>query len=191
MTKRAAATEATRSRIVDATRALHIEQGVARTSWDDIARRAGVGVGTVYRHFPSLDELVPACGRVSMANVALPGPDEIRATFEPIEDAASRVERLVGEVFAIYERGSADIYPTRHEAHVHPSLAEAGREVEAGLGRLVDVALEPLDVPEPERRLVRAMVDLDTWQALRNQGLGAQEAVAAVADMLARRLAPA
>ncbi|HET8951451.1 MAG TPA: helix-turn-helix domain-containing protein, partial [Solirubrobacteraceae bacterium] len=59
MSKRAAAAGLTRRRIVDATRELHTERGIAGTSWDDIAARAGVGVGTVYRHFPSLDELVP------------------------------------------------------------------------------------------------------------------------------------
>src|SRR3712207_4626602 len=74
MSKRAAAAEETRRRIVAAAQALHTEQGVAATSWEDIAERAGVGVGTVYRHFPSLDELVPACGRVVMDTLALPEP---------------------------------------------------------------------------------------------------------------------
>ena len=64
MTRRASAAAQTRRRIVEATRELHIEQGIAATSWDDIAARAGVGVGTVYRHFPSLDELIPACGEI-------------------------------------------------------------------------------------------------------------------------------
>ena len=66
MSKRAAAAARTRERIVDATRDLHGEQGIAATSWEDIAARAGVGVGTVYRHFPSLDELIPACGEITM-----------------------------------------------------------------------------------------------------------------------------
>ena len=74
MTSRASAVAQTRRRIIDATRALHTEQGIAATSWDDIAARAGVGVGTVYRHFPSLDELVPACGEISMQVIALPDP---------------------------------------------------------------------------------------------------------------------
>ena len=55
MTRRASAVAQTRRRIVDATLELHTEQGIAATSWDDIAARAGVGVGSVYRHFPSLD----------------------------------------------------------------------------------------------------------------------------------------
>ena len=33
------------------------------------------------------------------------------------------------------------------------------------------------------------MVDLNTWQALRDQGLGPAESVAATTDMLARRMA--
>ena len=73
MSRRAAAVAQTRKRIVDATLELHGEQGIAATSWDDIAARAGVGVGTVYRHFPSLDELVPASGEITMQVLALPG----------------------------------------------------------------------------------------------------------------------
>src|SRR5918997_33011 len=45
MTRRASAVAQTRQRIIDATLQLHGEQGVAATSWDDIAARAGVGVG--------------------------------------------------------------------------------------------------------------------------------------------------
>ena len=47
MSRRASAAAQTRRRIIDATRELHTEQGIAATSWDDIAARAGVGVGTV------------------------------------------------------------------------------------------------------------------------------------------------
>ena len=35
---------------------------------------------------------------------------------------------------------------------------------------------------------MRALVDLNTWEALREHGLGPAESVAAIADMLARRL---
>jgi AcrR family transcriptional regulator len=40
-----------RERIVSAARTVFAEQG-AEAQIDDIARAAGVGVGTVYRHFP-------------------------------------------------------------------------------------------------------------------------------------------
>src|SRR4051795_8712199 len=66
MGKRAAAAAETRRRIVEATHQLHKQQGIAATSWEDIAERAGVGVGTVYRHFPTPDDLLPLCGAVAM-----------------------------------------------------------------------------------------------------------------------------
>jgi AcrR family transcriptional regulator len=46
-----------RERIVEAARAAFAEQG-PEAQIDDIARRAHVGVGTVYRHFPTKDALV-------------------------------------------------------------------------------------------------------------------------------------
>src|SRR3990170_2374214 len=122
MSKRAATVARTRQRIVDATRELHAEQGVAATSWDDIAGRAGVGVGTVYRHFPSLDELVPACGAVARELLDLPDPSDAAAPFTGAEGSRARAERLVGEVFAIYDRGAQVIRAARQEQDVHPDV---------------------------------------------------------------------
>jgi AcrR family transcriptional regulator len=180
MTRRASAVAQTRRRIIDATLALHGEQGIAATSWDDIATRAGVGVGTVYRHFPSLDELVPACGEITMQVLALPEPSVFDGTDTPDE----RIERLVRAAFAIYEHGAPQLRAIRNEPDVHPNVAEAGEEVEASLTALVDAAVEtPAD-----RAVVRAMIDLGTWQALRDQGLGPAEAIDAVSQMLTARL---
>ena len=125
MSKRAAAVEETRRRIVDATLELHAEQGIAATRWDEIAARAGVGVGTVYRHFPSLDELVPACGRVVRERLALPDPSDVPALFAGAEEPRARVERLVGEVFAVYERGADVLLAALREPDVHPDVAHA------------------------------------------------------------------
>ena len=190
MTRRASAAAQTRQRIIDATRELHGEQGIAQTSWDDIAARAGVGVGTVYRHFPSLDELVPACGAVSMQILAAPAPEDVPSLFEGADAAAERIERLVREAFAIYERGAPQVRAIRNEPEIHPSVAEAGAELEASLTALVEAALEPSGATPADRAVVRAMVDLDTWQALRDQGLGTAEAVEAVSQMLAARVGP-
>jgi AcrR family transcriptional regulator len=189
MTKRSAAAARTRERIVDAARALHGEQGIAATSWDDIAARAGVGVGTVYRHFPSLDELIPACGEITMQVVAPPDPPAAPALFEHAAEPAERIERLVREAFSLYERGAPELRAIRREAGVHPRVARDRDALEASLSALVDAALEPLDATPQDRAVVRAMVDLDTWEALRGQGLGAAESVAAIAGMLAGRLA--
>ena len=74
-------------------------------------------------------------------------------------------------------------------SRVHPHVAEAGEEVEASLTALVDAAVEPSGITPADRAVVRAMVDLGTWQSLRDQGLGPAEAVDAVSQMLAARVA--
>jgi len=176
MGKRAAAAEETRRRIVDATHALHIEQGVAATSWDDIAARAGVGVGTVYRHFPSLDELIPACEAFSMEIVGLPDDEAVAAMFDGAED---RVAALVRGVFAIYRRGAPELRAMLDGGDVHPRLREGTAAFEATLEQLIDTAAIPGD-----RRVVRGLLDLGTWDSLRRQGLTAEEAVAAVVALL-------
>jgi len=48
-----------RERLVDAAKAAFAEAG-AEVSLEEIARRAGVGIGTLYRHFPSRDAIVAA-----------------------------------------------------------------------------------------------------------------------------------
>jgi AcrR family transcriptional regulator len=48
-----------REKVLTAARAVFAEQGVD-AQMDDVARRADVGVGTVYRHFPTKDALLQA-----------------------------------------------------------------------------------------------------------------------------------
>ena len=184
MSRRAAAAAETRRRIVDATRALHTEQGIAATSWDQIAARAGVGVGTVYRHFPTLDELVPACGEVSMGIVAFP-PDPA-ALFDGLVTPAERLGRLASEAFAIYERASGELRVSRREPDAHPSVAAFAAASESALAELVGAALAPFEAGDDDRALVRALVDLDTWEALRAAGVA--DPAAAVTELLATRL---
>ena len=185
MSRRASAAAQTRRRIIDAARELHGEQGIAATSWDDIAARAGVGVGTVYRHFPSLDELIPACGEITMQIVAPPGPGTVASLYDGVETPEQRLERLVGAVFAMYERAGPELRAIRNEPDVHPRVAEDAKALEATLIALVDAAVEPTGATSADRAVVRAMIDLGTWQALRDQGLGPSEAVDAVSRMLA------
>lgn len=158
MTKRAAAVEEKRRAIVRATLDLHAEKGVERTGWDDIAARAGVGVGTVYRHFPSLDELLPACGALTFQKLALPDAAAIRA----LDTRAERVRRLVDELFSLYGRGEAELRNVRNESSYHPVLAEARSRIEARITELVAAAVAE------KRDVVGALTDLGTWQALRS-----------------------
>ena len=51
--------ERNRQRILEAARVVFAERGLSG-SHDDIAREAGVGVGTVYRRFPDKEQLIDA-----------------------------------------------------------------------------------------------------------------------------------
>jgi hypothetical protein len=124
-----------------------------------------------------------------MEIVALPDPDDAPALFEGLRTPAERLERLVAEAFAMYERGSRELHVVRREPDMHPSVAAAGAALEASLSGLVESALAPLDTVPQDRAVARAMIDLNTWEALRDAGLDAASAVAAASEMLATRVA--
>ena len=58
-----------RERLVDAAKAAFAEAG-ADVSLEEIARRAGVGIGTLYRHFPTRDAVVAAVYRREVQQMA-------------------------------------------------------------------------------------------------------------------------
>ncbi len=185
MKARANAVADTRRRIAEATLELHAEQGVAATSWEQIAQRAGVGVGTVYRHFRDLDELLPACGELTFEKLALPGPE----IFEGARDRAERLARLTEALFALYARGAAELRNIREESELHPVLRQARTDVDRAILALVKAAVP--DVPESVP-LVRALTDLGTWQSLQRSGVSdpagriAGTLERAVADLVGR-----
>jgi AcrR family transcriptional regulator len=53
--------EELKARIAAAAAELHAAQGALATSHAQIAERAGVSLPTVYKHFPTLNDLIPAC----------------------------------------------------------------------------------------------------------------------------------
>jgi AcrR family transcriptional regulator len=58
-----------RERLVDAAKAAFSDAG-ADVSLEEIARRAGVGIGTLYRHFPTRDAIVEAVYRRAVQQLA-------------------------------------------------------------------------------------------------------------------------
>jgi AcrR family transcriptional regulator len=58
-----------RERILAAAREVFGQYG-ADSQMDEIARRAGVGVGTLYRHFPTKDELTAELVRIKLGDFA-------------------------------------------------------------------------------------------------------------------------
>src|SRR5271154_5069553 len=58
-----------RERILEVAKEAFTRSG-ANASLDDIAKQAGVGAGTLYRHFPTRDELVEAVYRTEVEKLA-------------------------------------------------------------------------------------------------------------------------
>ncbi|MGB7285067.1 MAG: TetR/AcrR family transcriptional regulator [Candidatus Acidiferrum sp.] len=56
----------------------------ADTSLDDIAKQAGVGPGTLYRHFPTREELLKAVYRNELESLAVAG-EKFAETMPPVE----------------------------------------------------------------------------------------------------------
>jgi AcrR family transcriptional regulator len=76
--------------------------GGVNTSLEEIARRAGVGIGTLYRHFPSRDALVAAVYRQEVARLAGAAP-ELMAEHPP--DVALRRWMDRFDAYAATKRG--------------------------------------------------------------------------------------
>jgi AcrR family transcriptional regulator len=72
-----------RERILAAARAAFARDG-GDASLDDIAKQAGVGPGTLYRHFPSREELLTAVYEASAEKLAKAG-QEFAETLPPVE----------------------------------------------------------------------------------------------------------
>ena len=72
-----------RERILDAAREAFTRSG-ANASLDDIAKQAGVGPGTLYRHFPSREELLKAVYQSRVEKLAEAG-QEFAETLPPAE----------------------------------------------------------------------------------------------------------
>ena len=187
MSKRALAREETRRRIVEATAKLHAERGVLGTSWQDIAKEADVSVATVYAHFPSLDELLPACGAHVMERIRPPRRESSSAVIGDAQDLRERFERIALELFAFYERGGPHI-----EVDVRERQLPGMREFETYLLELVTARVRAATAPQRPSaqtvRLVSAFFDLSTFKSLRERGIAPRAAAKAVAGVATRLL---
>ncbi len=182
MSKRTLARQETRSRIVEATAKLHGERGVFGTSWQDIAKEADVSVATVYAHFPSLDELLPACGALVMQRIRPPARESSDEVIGDAQDLHERFERIAVELFDFYERGGPHI-----EVDVRERQLPGMREWEAHLLDVVTARVRAaMATTRPSAhtvRLVSAFFDLSTFKALRNRGVATATAATTVASV--------
>lgn len=168
--RRAEAQDETRARIVRATLALHVEQGVATTSYPDVAARAGVGAATVYRHFPTMESLVEACGAHVWDAIDAPTADRAATAFAGLATRAERLDRLVDELDAFYARAEAPLWSAVRDQDRITPLARFLAEVGTGVGAFVAAALEEKPDAAPVR-VAAALADFTVWRALSGTGL--------------------
>ena len=108
-----------REKVLEAARSVFSEHG-RDAQMDDVARRAGVGVGTVYRHFPTKEALIEALMVDSFQTIAAAA--EAALEIEDPWDAFSSVlwrgaeimaaDRALSEVFASIPGAMEQAMPT-------------------------------------------------------------------------------
>jgi len=184
MGKRAEAVDHTRRRILQATMAVHDEQGIVAGRWPDIAERAGVSLATVYRHFRTLDELVTACGELTMEIVDPPTPDSAADVLLGACSRQERIARFVGHTFAFYERAGRVVDNVRRDRQSLHVLQHVHEQLEAGLQALAEQALRPLGATSGDLQLARALTDVRVWEAMRERGSSPTATVETACRML-------
>ena len=114
-----------RERILEAAKQEFTRSG-ADASLDDIAKQAGVGPGTLYRHFPAREELLKAVYRTEMERLAAaeqkfaettPPVEALRAWLLLFVDAiatkqiiAPALNALVGDPKKVFEASYAQVH---------------------------------------------------------------------------------
>jgi AcrR family transcriptional regulator len=121
-----------RERLVEAARAVFAARG-SEASIEEIARKADVGVGTLYRHFPRRIDLVEAVYREDVDALVAKG-EELATQAGPWEALAQWLE-----AFVAYAAAKRTFLTELHEAfEKNPDLAVSSREkIGAMTGRLL------------------------------------------------------
>jgi AcrR family transcriptional regulator len=124
-----------RERILAAARETFSEHGTD-AQMDEIARRAGVGVGTLYRHFPTKDALVGELVRLKLDDFAA----RARAKFEQDERPWESFAELLREQAEIASRDASQqrmIFAMTQEAldQALPTIEELSAAMQALIDR--------------------------------------------------------
>jgi AcrR family transcriptional regulator len=139
-----------RQRVLEAARECFAQDGLD-AQMDDIARAAGVGVGTVYRHFPTKQALAEAIAAdhfdrlAASAHQALENPDAWEGFSEFLRRSAQvqAGDRALAEVMGAEPEVMCDAATRRPD--LHEAFAELVRRAQAAGKLRRDVV--PADVP--------------------------------------------
>jgi AcrR family transcriptional regulator len=136
-----------RAAILDAAHELLAESAAA--SMNEIAKRAGVGAGTLYRHFPTREDLILAVYRHDVRKL-VDSVDELLATQPPLAAFTAWFEKL-----AAYIRVKLGLGEALHNAAIQNAIDETYAPVVAAVTKLLDACvadnsvrpdLDPADV---------------------------------------------
>jgi AcrR family transcriptional regulator len=184
--ERATSAGRTRDRIIAATLELHSSVGPGRTSIAQIAERAGVQRHTVYRHFPSQQELLAACSQHYWTTNQWRPVDY----WNEVRDAGS-LQRELSALYGFYEQNQDVIFRSLHDAVDDPGIEVALRAyreyVAAVHASLVDsLSSPPARNPDLEVMIKHALA-FETWYQLCHEAGATSEQAArlmskAVAD---------
>jgi AcrR family transcriptional regulator len=121
----------------------------ATVSMNEIAKRAGVGAGTLYRHFPTREDLILAVYRHDVQKL-VDSVDEALAAHPPLEAFTTWFETL-----AAYIRVKHGLGEALHNAAIQNAIDETYAPVVAAVTTLLDACvadgsvrpgLDPADV---------------------------------------------
>ncbi len=140
--------ERNRQKLLDAARAAFTKQG-GLVGMEEVARAAGVGIGTLYRHFPTRDELLVEVYRSEIARLCQEA-EALAATKPPLEALRSWLLLFVDHLADNIVLGDAV------KATAGESKADATAQLLTALdilvdrpvaeGAMADPGIEPLDL---------------------------------------------
>jgi AcrR family transcriptional regulator len=105
-------------------------------SLEEIARRAGVGIGTLYRHFPTRDALVEAAYRQEVETLCA-GIDELLAEH-PADEALAMWMRSFA-VYVVHKRGMSSALKALLGAD-SPLFVQSHDRIRDAIGKLLNGA---------------------------------------------------
>lgn len=183
--ERARRQDGTRQRITAAAVELHGTVGPARTTISAVAERAGVQRLTVYRHFPTEDDLLAACSGHWQEEHPAPDP----GTWMAITDGEERARVALTALYAYYEAGEAMIANTLRDVDEVAPLGELIADFARYLGAIADGLAQAYGARGRARTRLRAAaghaVSFTTWRSLvREQGLGDRDVVDLMVTLL-------
>ena len=145
----------TQEKIEQATLALFAEKGVDRTTIGDIARAAGIAEGTIYRHYPSKEELIWQLFSQNYLRLA----GELDALQASRRSLKAKLEAMVGMFCALYEE-DPDMFRFLLLVQ-HGQLGRVSEDMQTPvkvLKAVIEAAVARGEIPPQDAEVATAMV---------------------------------